>query len=440
MRGFGPIVAVFAGSLFATVATAQRPIAVEAGVFVQHTLMDDELELDNPTGIGGRIALFILLRNLSVEADIQFASTDWSAAGGSRSVTYRPVGYRLVYGIPLAEKTQLLLGAGYQLNVYEGRTRQIGSSVAGNEYEDAFAALVGLKRCLNDQWSLRFDVPIDHNPHPNFNGSTTDLDGKSTSFGLRLGVNRMLKGLCYGAPVVPPPPPPPAQPAPPPAPAPPPPPPNAAPVAAITSPAAGASLTGPVAFTATCRDPEQGDVVASGRWRSDRDGDLGTGASINRQLSAGTHTITFTCSDGAGLAGTASVNVTAQELLVRLNWIYFDFNRSSLTSAGRDTLDGIVQTLNQRADLRLAVEGHADPFGSAEYNDALAARRAQAVVDYLVRGGVSPQRIASKSFGEQCLLLEDDRERPQRPVSEHRANRRVEIWSVGNLGVAANCR
>lgn len=429
-------------SLFPSQTVAQRPVAAEVGVFGQYTRFDRELELDNTIGGGARLSLYLLLRNLALEGDIHVASTDWNFAGGSRSVTYRPFAARLVYGIPLGARAQLLLGAGYQMNVFEGRTRPVGGAIAGNEYEDALSVLAGLKFCLSESWSLRFDVPVDYNPSPNFTGSTVALDGEATNIGLRVGLGRMLKGTCYERPFVPPPPPPAAQePPPPPAqPAPTPPPPNQAPVATISAPSAGAMLSGMTTFMGTCRDPEQGDLTASARWRSNRDGDLGTGGSVSRQLSVGAHTITFECADGSGLNGAATINVTSQELLLRMNWVSFDFNQATLTQAGRDTLDGVIRTLTQRADLTIAVEGHTDPFGSSEYNDALSTRRAQAVVDYLTRGGIAAARIGAKGFGEQCLILADDPDQPRRTSEEHRVNRRVEIWSVGNAGVATTCR
>lgn len=437
-------VSLLAVSALSSRATAQRPLALELGVFGQHTRLDEELELDNPPGLGARLAIFALLRNLSIEGDIQVGSTNWNIASGPRSVTYRPAAVRLVYGIPLSERAQLLLGGGYQLNVFAGRTQTIGQAVAGNEYEDALTGLAGLKFCLGEQWSLRFDVPIDYNPSPNFNGSTITLDGKSTNVGLRLGLGRMLKGTCFdrSEPLPPPPPaaPPPPQPAPTPAPTPPAPPPNQPPVATIIAPVNGASFRGPTTFTGSCSDPEQGDVGASARWSSNRDGSIGTGRSFNRTLTPGTHTITLTCSDPQGLTGTATVNVTAQELLVQLNWVYFDFDRATLTQAGRDTLNQLMVTLRNRPDMMIAVEGHTDPYGSDAYNQSLSERRAQAVVDFLTRGGIAANRIASKGFGEQCLLLEDDHTTPSRSRAEHRANRRVEVWSVGNGGVSAGCR
>ena len=193
-------------------------------------------------------------------------------------------------------------------------------------------------------------------------------------------------------------------------------------------------------FAGSCQDPEQGDVSTSARWRSSRDGDIGTGASFTRALSTGSHTITMTCTDGGGLTASTSINVTSAELLFRLQEVSFGFNQSTLTQAGRDTLDRVIATLQQRPELRIAVEGHTDPYGRAEYNRGLSERRAQTVVEYLTAGGVSATRLVHKGFGEECLILDDDHNVPRRAKEEHQVNRRVEILSVGDAGVAASCR
>ena len=421
---------------------AQRPVAIEGGLFGQFTKMDAELAMDDVFSIGARLGVYVLFKNLAIEVDGQYGKTDWAAPAGTTSIDFMPVALRGVYGIPLGERLRFLLGAGLQENIYKNRVQTFESgAVAGNEYEDAVTGLVGLKYCLNEKWSLRGDAVVDRNDSPNFNGSPITLDGVSTSWGIRVGVSTMFRGNCYERPVVVPPPPPPAPPPPPPAPAPAPqPPPNTAPVASITSPTSGASFTGPANFAGTCQDPEQGDVSASARWRSSRNGDIGTGGSFSRTLSPGTHTITMTCTDAQGLTGAASINVTSQELLVRLNWVYFNFNRSTLTQAGRDTLNRVIATLQQRSDLRVSVEGHTDPYGTDEYNQGLSERRAQTVVTYLTQGGVAADRIVQRGFGEQCLILDDDHARPTRSRSDHRVNRRVEVWSVGDVGAATSCR
>lgn len=452
MRKGSLIAALVLMPLLTTAAHAQKPLAVEAGLFGQFTKIDDELSLDNVLSIGGRFGLFLLPR-LAVEVDGHIGKTDWSAPSGTKSITYSPFAIRGVYALPLGDRLRLMLGFGYQQNVYRNRIQQFNNAVAGNEYEDAVSALVGLKICLNEKWSLRGDVPVDYNPSPNFNGSTVLLDGKSTNFGFRVGISRIFNGACYEIDAAPPPPPPAApppaapttppptlQPMPPPTPTPPVIPANTPPIATIQSPANGASIAGPINFVGACNDPEQGNVSASARWRSSRDGDIGTGGSFTRTLSTGSHTITMTCTDAPGLTSSISITVTSAELLFRLQEVSFEFNQATLTQAGRDTLDRVIQTLQQRSDLQIAVEGHTDPYGRVAYNQGLSERRAQTVVNYLTAGGIAGTRMVSKGFGEQCLILDDDHNVPKRSKAEHRVNRRVEILSVGDAGAAASCR
>ena len=425
-------------------AHAQKPLALEGGVFGQFTKIDEELSLDDVLSFGARLGLYVLPR-LSVELDGHFGKTDWAAPGATKSITYSPWSLRAVYALPLGDRLRLLLGMGYQQNVYKNRIQEFDGFVAGNEYEDALTALVGLKVCLSEKWSLRGEVPVDYNPSPNFNGNTVTLDGESRNWGIRVGISRMFRGGCYeSAPPPPPPPPPaaprPAQPLPTPAPTPVPVPVNTPPVATITSPASGASISGAFTFTGSCNDPEQGNISSSASWRSSRDGDIGTGASFSRNLTTGAHIITMTCTDQAGLTGTATINVNSAELLFRLRDVSFDFNQATLTQAGRDTLDAVISTLQSRPEIRVSVEGHTDPYGKAEYNQGLSERRARTVVAYLTSGGIVSSRIVDKGFGEQCLVLDDDHNVPKLPKDQHRVNRRVEIWSVGDGGAAESCR
>lgn len=102
--------------------------------------------------------------------------------------------------------------------------------------------------------------------------------------------------------------------------------------------------------------------------------------------------------------------------------INFDFDRSEIRR-GRDTevLERKLQVLNANPDLRIEIVGHCDERGSDEYNLALGNRRALAAKQWLVSRGISPDRITTRSMGE---------EQPLDPRSNEEAwakNRRAEF-------------
>jgi OOP family OmpA-OmpF porin len=90
------------------------------------------------------------------------------------------------------------------------------------------------------------------------------------------------------------------------------------------------------------------------------------------------------------------------ELLVRLNWVYFNFDQATLTRAGRDTLNRVIATLNEKTDWKVAVEGHTDPYGSDEYNQRLSERRASTVVNFLTTAGIAASRISQKGLASSA--------------------------------------
>ena len=98
---------------------------------------------------------------------------------------------------------------------------------------------------------------------------------------------------------------------------PPPPPPNTPPVLTLTSPVDGSVVDegSEVTLIASASDAEDGDLGAQIGWSSDRDGVLGTGASLTVSgLSVGTHRLTARVSDSAGELAEASVSLTVESL------------------------------------------------------------------------------------------------------------------------------
>ena len=117
-----------------------------------------------------------------------------------------------------------------------------------------------------------------------------------------------------------------------------------------------------------------------------------------------------------------SENINYDTMAVFANaTVYFEFDKSSLTSKSIQTLKSAVNALNENSSINITLSGHADERGTREYNLALGQRRAEAVSDYFVLNGISKNRITVKSFGEE------------KPVSfgqdetSYSKNRRVEI-------------
>ena len=81
--------------------------------------------------------------------------------------------------------------------------------------------------------------------------------------------------------------------------------------------------------------------------------------------------------------------------------VFFATNKSTLTTASRDTLRKQAAFMRKKKDLKFAIEGHADERGTREYNLALGERRANAVKDYLMTYGISGSRLSVISYGKE---------------------------------------
>jgi len=79
----------------------------------------------------------------------------------------------------------------------------------------------------------------------------------------------------------------------------------------------------------------------------------------------------------------------------------FDFDKSTLRPAGRDTLDSFVGKLKDISPETIMTIGHADRFGSDAYNQRLSEQRVATVKAYMVSKGVETNRIYTEGKGEK---------------------------------------
>ncbi len=116
-------------------------------------------------------------------------------------------------------------------------------------------------------------------------------------------------------------------------------------------------------------------------------------------------------------------NLTVEPSKIDLS-VNFEFNSATLRPESIPLLERLAAAMktDQLAQSGFQVEGHTDATGSMPYNDALSVRRAQTVVEFLIRNKIDQSRLQSIGKGSSELLVPDD------PAAA--ANRRVRISSV----------
>jgi len=106
-------------------------------------------------------------------------------------------------------------------------------------------------------------------------------------------------------------------------------------------------------------------------------------------------------STGMALTGQPFDEVYSKVTDANIAPIYFGYDSFQLPPEELAKIDAVVRYLNDNPTHVLIVEGHCDERGSNEYNLSLGEQRALAVRGYIVNGGISADRIQSRSFGEE---------------------------------------
>lgn len=90
--------------------------------------------------------------------------------------------------------------------------------------------------------------------------------------------------------------------------------------------------------------------------------------------------------------------------------VFFDYDMSEIRADARAPLQANADWMKKWTGTQIALEGHADARGSAEYNLALGSRRANSVKDYLVSLGVAATRVTVVSKGKEAPFCTEENE------------------------------
>ena len=138
-----------------------------------------------------------------------------------------------------------------------------------------------------------------------------------------------------------------------------------------------------VLFVAACATKPKDESDASGSGSSSSDSSVSDGA------------ITET-------AGSGIVAGSQEDLIVNVgDRVFFNYDSSDLDSDALELLQDQVAWLKQNSNVSVTIEGHCDERGTREYNLALGEKRAQAVKNYLIGLGISPDRVSTISYGKE---------------------------------------
>jgi outer membrane protein OmpA-like peptidoglycan-associated protein len=455
MRAFRILAAALALGL-ATPALAQDRGTFDLGLYGRYMLLDDDLNLENSIGFGGRLGLF-LARNLAVEFEHSITNADASVGSGETKI--QPFYLRLAYHIPLGSSWKGILGAGW--------VRDRMELPSGYEWnDDGYSLSASLQRNFSDRVGLRVDAIGDVLLSPLY--ETAGSESKTGNISIQAGLNfRFGKsgpkdadkdGVTDDLDACP-----------------------ATPLGEMVDargcvPPKDADRDGVIDANDRCANTPVGTAVdAAGCPRdSDRDGVIdandrcgntpagtrvdATGCPVPvdsdrdgvmdnvdacANTPAGTRVDARGCpipvdSDGDGVmdnadtcpntaAGTrvdsrgCAIVFEAGRTSIVLEGVTFATNRSELTPEAMVVLDRVAAALVNATDVNVEVQGHTDVSGSRALNMRLSGARAESVRAYLVSKGVAASRMTARGYGP------DQPTAPNTTALGRSQNRRVEL-------------
>ncbi|WP_298532713.1 OmpA family protein [uncultured Algibacter sp.] len=118
------------------------------------------------------------------------------------------------------------------------------------------------------------------------------------------------------------------------------------------------------------------------------------------------------------------------EVRVRLDKIYFDFDKSDIKEKAAKTLDVLVDLMKKYPFMEIEVSAHTDALGTDQYNLDLSKRRAASTLEYLVSQGIDRKRLISIGYGEMQPLNDCIEEDSDCTEAEYDINRRCEFTII----------
>lgn len=86
---------------------------------------------------------------------------------------------------------------------------------------------------------------------------------------------------------------------------------------------------------------------------------------------------------------------------VLIDNIFYDFDKATLTDQSTKALDELVNLLKENSNVTIELSAHCDYKGSDVYNKWLSQKRAETVVQYLIKHGIAKERLTPVGYGKE---------------------------------------
>jgi OmpA-OmpF porin, OOP family len=101
--------------------------------------------------------------------------------------------------------------------------------------------------------------------------------------------------------------------------------------------------------------------------------------------------------------------------------VFFETGRAQIRTVSHPLLNDVAQALRDNPKIKVEIQGHTDSQGADAFNLKLSEQRAQAVQIYLIKRGISSDRIVPRGYGEAVPIADN------RTAAGRSQNRRVEF-------------
>ena len=116
-----------------------------------------------------------------------------------------------------------------------------------------------------------------------------------------------------------------------------------------------------------------------------------------------------------------------------LNNIFFDKNKATLRKQSMVEIQTVYGMLKENPKMVIEISGHTDSQGNDVINQKLSQARAQAVVAFLMKKGISAKQLVAKGYGKTQPVAPNTLPNGKPDLAGQQLNRRVEMKIVDEV-------